>query len=878
MATADRPDPDALLAQLSNTEKGGKRGRLKIYLGMAAGVGKTYSMLSDAQEERARGAEVVIGYLEPHGRKETEQISEGLEKLPLWVSSYQGVSIREFDLAAALTRNPQIILVDELAHTNAPGSRHLKRWQDVMDLLDAGIEVRTTVNIQHLESLRDVVAQITGVFVQETVPDSILHRADEIELVDIPPEELHLRLKEGKVYIPEKVEQALTGFFKRGNLLALRELALRATAERVDDELLRVRAATQTGQSWHARERILVCVAPSQMASRLVRSARRLANSLHAEMIAVSVESPRQTDSQTSPHSVEAMALAGKLGAETATLSGENIVQEILSFARSRGVTTIIVGKPVRPRWREILFGSVVDTLIRSSGDIDVLVITGQEREGTATRPSIAHRSGSWQGYLAALGITALSTCVGMLMYQRFELTNIVMIYLLGVMVVAAFWSRKESLLASLLAVGAFDFWFVHPRMTFAVTDVEYLLTFFVMLVVALVITTLTGKLKERTAAASIRERSTAALYDLNRRIASAVEPEEIAKIAAEKAKEIVDGPVCVALAENPTAKPDIVVPSDSWFVRGQKEEAVLRWVIEHGKAAGRGTETLPSADGMYLPLKTSRGCVGALGVDARVVNSLDLAKRSMLESIANQFATALERAELAEESEAANLRAETERLRGSLLSSVSHDLRTPLASIEGAATGLLSQPDLGERGKELAKTIAEESERMSRLVRNLLDMTRVEGGSVELNLDWQSIEELVGAAILRTESFFSRPVQTNISPELPPLKLDAVLMEQVFVNLLENASRYAGREAQVTVGARQANGHVQITVSDNGPGIPPGGEERIFDKFQRGSTQGFGLGLSICRAIMQAHGGSILARNRADGGAEFVLRLPVKP
>ncbi|MBX7131644.1 MAG: sensor histidine kinase KdpD [Fimbriimonadaceae bacterium] len=843
---------------------------------MAAGVGKTYSMLSDARADMERGHDIVIGYLEAHGRKETEELANGIEQLPLRTGEHRGVKVREFDLDAAVARSPQIILIDELAHTNAPGSRHVKRWQDIAELLELGVDVRTTVNIQHIESLRDVVAQITGVFVQETVPDSFFDLAAEVELVDLPPEELHKRLEEGKVYIPEKVDQAITGFFKKSNLLALRELALRHTAERVDEEMRHSRSLQDVREPWSARERILVCVAPNRMAPRVVRAARRLATNLHADLIAVSVESPRQSGAsdQAREQLEAALALAESLGAQTVALAGEDIVAEVIRFAQSENITTIVVGKPVRKRWRELVFGSVVDQMIRTSGEIDVLVITGAEDQGTELIVRRRPEAPTWHSYAATFGVLGLCTGIGYLMVHRFDLANIVMVYLLGVAVIAVRYGRSESLLAAVLGVALFDVCFVPPRGTFAVSDAQYVVTFGVMLVVSILISSLTLRLKEQTMASSKRERETAALFEVSRQLASTRKRDVMASVAAQKAAEVSGSDVAV-LVMGTDSTPLILAESKSGFEVAEKELGVVTWVFDNVRPAGRGTDTLSGAEAMYLPLKGSTECIGVLGIRPHSVETMDSSVRHMVESIASQLALALDRTILAKESHEASLRVESERLRSSLLSSVSHDLRTPLASIEGAASILVLEPDLSDRARTLATTVYDESKRMARLIRDLLDMSRFEGGGVELSLDWQSLEELVGSAILRTENMFSSPVYAMISPDLPLLKLDGVLVEQVFINLLENAARHAGRDASVEFIATKGEQKVVVSVSNNGPRIPPGEEELLFEKFRKQGGGGFGLGLAICRAVMVAHGGTIVARN-TENGVEFILEFPV--
>jgi two-component system sensor histidine kinase KdpD len=882
----ERPNPDALLAQMKEDERPDGRGRIKIYLGMAAGVGKTYAMLSDAQEAKRRGEDVVIGYVEPHGRAETEAMAEGLERVPLQVFEYKGVNLSEFDLDSALARKPKLILVDELAHTNVPGSRHKKRWQAVEELLQEGIDVYTTVNIQHIESLNDVVAQITGVVVSETVPDSMINDADEVEVVDIPPQELIQRLQEGKVYVPDKVGQALSSFFKKSNLSALRELALRHTAERVDRQVRTYRAAEGSLAPWHTKDRILVCIAPNKMGPRVVRSAARMAGALHAELIAVNVESPRQAElpPEDRLRSVEALRLAEKLGAETVTLSGQDIVSEVMRFAQSRNVTTIVVGKPVRPRWREIVFGSVVDTLVRASGDIDVHVITGQDEAQTPTKLLVKRtETHDWNGYGLAVGLAILATVICSIMYatiDHIERINLVMVYLLGVTYVASRKSRQSAALAAVLSVGSFDFFFVDPRRSFAVSDVQYLFTLGVMLLVALVTSTLTARLREQTEAASLRERRTAALYNLSKKLSATRSRIEIGTFTASKVREVFGCDVAVLIKSRATGKLFSGPESESKFEQKPNENAVALWVLDHGKMAGKGTDTLPGAEGTYLPLNAETGCVGVLGVKWEGDAIRDPALLNFLDTFANQLAVAIQRTNLAKDSHEAMIQVERERLRNSLLSSVSHDLRTPLAVISGSADSLRASQTLTDsRDKDLANAIAVESERLGRQVRNLLDMTRLDAGAVELNREWQSIEELVGSAVLRTEKMLvDHVVKVKLPEDLPLLHVDGVLLEQALINLLENAARHTPKGTKVTISGKNLPQTVVVEVSNDGPNLSEGDEDRIFDKFYRptpNAPQGFGLGLSICRAILEAHGGTIKARNRRQGGVSFMMILP---
>ncbi len=880
-----RPDPDVLLARVREEEARRRRGKLKIFLGAAAGVGKTYAMLEAAREQRAEGTEVVVGWVETHGRPETEALLEGLEVLPARLVDYRGTVLKEFDLDAALERRPTVILVDELAHTNAPGSRHAKRWQDVAELLDTGINVYTTMNVQHLESLNDIVAQITGVVVRETVPDHILDRTDEVELIDLPPDDLLQRLKEGKVYVPEQAREAAQNFFRKGNLIALRELALQCTARRVDAEMRHYMRDHAIRQTWPVAERLLVCVGPSPYSVRLVRAAKRMAERLGAEWIVAYVETPTHhgLSQETRDRIVHAMRLAEQLGAETATLSGQRMSDEILSFARARNVSKIVVGKPSRSLWKRIVMGSIVDALVQGSGEIDVHVISGEPEEAAPVKATTRRDSIEWGPYGYSVLIVALCTGVAWAMWGRFELSNLIMAYLPGVVVVATRYGRGPSLMASMLSVAAFDFFFVPPYFTFAVSDTQYFVTFGVMLIVALVISTLAVRIRFQAEAARERERRTAALYAMSRELASTRGVKELVRIAVHHIAEVFRARVVVLLPDaSGRLKPESEISAQ--FPTDATESGVSQWVYEHRQAAGLGTATLPGAKALYLPLVASRGTLGVLGVrpaDPRALQAPD--QLHQLETFANQTALAIERAQLAEEAQQAQVRAEAERLRSSLLSSVSHDLRTPLASITGAASSLLEggqRLDPGTR-QELLETVHEEAERLNRLVQNLLEMTRLESGALQLQSEWHPLEEVVGAALGRfTKRLQERPVMTRVPPDLPLVLIDDVLIEQVLINLLDNALKYTPAGSPIEVTASSADGAVIVEVADRGPGLSPGDETRIFDKFYRsetGTVRGAGLGLAICQGIIQAHGGRIWAENRPGGGVVFRFTLPIK-
>lgn len=640
----DRPDPDALLALAKAEEERERRGNLKVFLGATAGVGKTYAMLEAARELARRGVEVVVGVVETHGRKETEALLEGLEILPRLVLDHRGVKLTEFDLDAAKARRPAVILVDELAHTNAPGARHAKRWQDVEELLAAGIDVWTAVNVQHLESLNDVVGKITGIAVRETVPDSVLERADQVELVDLPPEELIKRLHEGKVYVPDQAARAIESFFRPGNLIALRELALRKTAERVEAQMQRYRELHGVAETWPVAERLLVAVSSGPGAARLVRAARRLAERLKAEWVVAYVETPAETRlaKEEKDRVWQTFRLAERLGAETITLSGERPAEEILKYARRRNVSKIVVGKPLHPRWKDVLFGSVRDELERASADIDVYVIAGDPEEGWPV-PARARTPRNFRGYAAALVTTSIAAGFSAVLHPQFEEVNLVMLFLLGIVWVSSRYGRGPSILASILSVAAFDFFFVHPYLTFAVSDTEYLLTFAVMLITALVISTLTVRLKQQAEAAREREQRAAALYALSRDLAAAKDTDEVLQAAARHISSVFLSQVLL-LVPDETGRVAERAGESVTYIFDTREQAVAQWVYDHGRRAGKTTDTLPAAKGLYLPLQTSRGIVGVLGVHPADPESLRSPERlHFLEAFANQIALAVE-------------------------------------------------------------------------------------------------------------------------------------------------------------------------------------------------------------------------------------------
>lgn len=884
-----RPNPDELLAKAQAEEARQKRGQLKIFIGAAAGVGKTYAMLEQARMLRKSGADVVIGYIEPHGRPDTERLMDGLEMLPTRQVAYHGAALKEFDLDAALARKPQFILLDELAHTNAEGSRHPKRWQDALELLDAGINVHTTVNVQHIESLNDVVAQITGVIVRETVPDSVIEQANQIELIDLTPEELIDRLKQGKIYRPAQAEQALRSFFRAGNLTALRELALRQTAERVNREVQDYRQEHRIENTWPTSELLLVGVGPGEDAQRLVRAAHRMAQSLRAQWIAVFVDTGARITENGRQVVMQALRLAEQLGAETVTLSGSSVSEELIAYARKRNVSKLVVGRPGPRRWTEVITGSRVNKLVRNSGLVDVFVLHGEPGEQEPGRPVLLRRTSRWDKYAQAAGIFLITTLLATLVdHVGFGEANVVMVYLLGIVLVAFFIGRGPSIFTAIFSVTVFDVAFVTPRGTLAVSDSRYLITFGVMIAVGLAISTLASRVKQQAELSRLREHRTFELYEMSREFARSPDVATLAQIAERHIANVFDSETALLLPDS-----NKKLRLGEWSKLGppsqkivEDERGVAEWAINHQQEAGHGTSTLTGAKGLYLPLKASRGIVGVVAIlpGRETENRLRSPDQlHLLDTFVNQTALAIERALLDEEARAARAQMEVEKLRNSLLSSVSHDLRTPLATIKGAASGLAQSGAWMDEPtrRELAESIYDESERLNRLVNNLLEMTRLQSGAAQVKKDWLPVEEVIGSALGRLGAQLrSRSIKTSVPGDLPLAPFDGVLIEQVVINLLDNAAKYspAGQPIEITASAKP--GALQVSVSDFGPGFAAGDETRIFERFYRagnsGATTGAGLGLSICKGIVEAHGGKIWAQNREGGGAVITFTIPI--
>ena len=890
--TIRRPSPDALLEQARREDR--SRGRLKVFIGAAPGVGKTYEMLMSARAKLAEGADIVIGVVETHGRAETQALLEGFEIIPRVKIDYHGHVLEEMDLDAILKRHPQIVLVDELAHTNAPGSRHPKRYLDVEDLLAAGIDVYTTLNIQHVESLNDVVAQITRIRVRETVPDSLLNKADDIEVIDIAPDELIQRLKEGKVYVPKQAERALKHYFSPGNLTALRELALRRTAQRVDEQLLSHMRAHAIPGPWPAGERLLVCVSEDPRSAGLVRYTKRLADRLHAPWTAIYVESRRSqhlTEVQRD-RIADTLRLAEKLQGEAITLPGTNVAEELLAYSQANNVTQIVVGKSERTRWFELIHGSVVHDLVRASGNITVHVIAGEHLIGEPIPKKTVKTSEStefdgWDvvPYVTTVAAVLLALGFAYVLQPFIGIESSDLVFLVAVIGIAYKYGLWPSMAAAVYSMICYQFFLLEPLYKTSLTDVKNFAALGFFFFTAFVVSNLTAKVRAQAQTARNRAATTEALYAFSKKLAGIVSLDDLLWAAAYQMAHSLKTDVVIVLPDsNGALSVRAGFPPEDDL--DQAELGAAKWSFENNRAAGRGSETLPGAKRLFLPLRTAAGAIGVVGLARGQRPELLLTpdERRLLDALMDQSAVALERVRLAGQINEARLAAESERLRAALLTSLSHDLKTPLASILGAVTSLKQYRDLLDNParEDLVATIQEEAERLSRFVANLLDMTKIESGSIELDRDRVHIDEVVATALQRVSSMVSgHQVEVDLEASLPMLDLDVMLFEQVLVNLLDNAAKYAPPGSEIRIRARRTPGAVAIEVLDEGPGIPEDRLERVFEKFHRvkhGDRQraGTGLGLAICRGFVTALGGKIVAANRADrSGAIFTITVP---
>ena len=878
-----RPSPEALLEQASLET----RGHLKVFLGAAPGVGKTYEILLSAAALRRAGTDVVIGLVETHGRRETEALVKGFEIVPRKRLDYKARAHDEMDLDAILERAPQLVLVDELAHSNEPGSRHPKRYMDVEDLLAAGIDVYTTVNIQHLESLNDVVAQITHIRVRETVPDAFIDRADEIEVIDLTPGDLIQRLKEGKVYVPNTAERALTHYFSPGNLTALRELALRRTAQRVDQQLLTHMQAHAISGPWTAGDRLLVVVNEHPKALSLVRYARRMAERLRAPWTALYVETPRalRLTEVERDRIADALRLTEKLGGQAATIPGSELAKEIMNYAGTNNFSHVVIGKSQRSRLHEMLFGSITSEIVRRAGNVAVHVISGDERESSPK--AIATRSVSAGiepiPYLASAAFVAVALGFGIFLARFLDVQNVALVFLTAVLVSAVAYGLWPALLASALSVLAFNYFLLPPYYTLTISNPENVVALFFFLVVALIASNLTASVRSQALVARRRAKTTEDLYLFSRKLGSIASLDDLLWATASQVASMLRVRVVLFLPEDGS-----IVLKAAWPPEDVAEEADLaaaKWSWENNRPAGRGSDTLPGAQRLFLPMRTGRGPVAVIGIDTDKAGPiLTPDQRRLLDALADQAALAIERINLAEDVDVAKRAAERDQLRSALLTSISHDLRTPLASILGAASSLqtLKGFDAADR-EELLATIQEEAERLNRFIANLLDMTRLESGAIQPNMELLDVGEVVGSVLRRAEKILSgHKIETEIAGNLPMLRLDPVLFEQVLFNLLDNAAKYSPSSTTVRLQSWVDGDKVRLRIVDEGDGIPAEELSRIFDKFYRvrkadRQRAGTGLGLAICRGFVEAMGGTIEAGNRPDRpGAVFAISFPV--
>jgi two-component system sensor histidine kinase KdpD len=887
-----RPSPEALLHQ---AEQEG-RGRLKIFLGAAPGVGKTYEMLQTAQAKVREGIDTVIGVVETHGRKDTEALLAGLEIVPRRKVEYNGHLLEEMDLDAILARRPKLVLVDELAHSNAPGGRHPKRYLDVEELLDAGIDVFTTLNIQHLESLNDVVAKITRIRVRETVPDSIIDRADDVEVVDLTPEDLIQRLQEGKVYVPAQAERAVRHYFQPGNLTALRELALRRTAQRVDEQMVNYMRAHAISGPWAAGERVLVGVNDDPSCAALVRYVRLLADRLRAPWTAIHVETSRthRLSEAARDRIAECQRLAQRLGGEAVTVPAADVTQGLVDYARDNNFTHVVIAKSRRSRWSELWRGSNTHRLIRRAGDIHIHVIAEPQRdagrgdrpfaevgEGVTARPPQAL---DFNPYVGSLGMVAIALLGGIGLQQWLAVQNISLVFLTAVLTSAIAYGLWPSLFACLASVLAYNFFFLPPLYTFTIADPENVVALFFFAVVAVIASNLAARVRDQAVSARQRAKTTEDLYQFSRKLAAVVTLDELLWATAYQIALMLKVRVVLLLPEGESIAVRAGYPPEDLL--DEADLAAAKWCWQNNRPAGRDADTLPGTRRLFLPIRTGRGAVGVVGIDNDDRGPLLTPdQRRLLDALSDQTALAIERINLADDLDRAKIVAETDRLRSALLTSLSHDLRTPLASILGSATSLDNYGSrLDERAmKELTSTIREEAERLNRFIANLLDMTRLESGAIAPQIGLIDVAELVGSALERAGKILpAHHVELDIPADLPMLELDPVLFEQVLFNILDNAAKYAPPGSLIRIEARDDAGHVRLSVIDEGGGIAPADLERIFDKFYRVHAQdrqraGTGLGLAICRGFIEAMGGSIVAENRRDrSGAIFTLTLPV--
>lgn len=876
-----RADPDSLLEAIQRQERPGKLGRLKIFLGMAAGVGKTYAMLEAARKQMASGVDVVIGYVETHGRKETDALTAGLPTISRKTTEHRGIALSEMDVDAVLARKPKLALVDELAHTNAPGSRHPKRYQDILELLDAGIDVYTTLNVQHVESRAHTVEEITGSTVHETIPDKVLDLA-EIELIDIAPDDLMKRLDEGKVYLPDRAAVAMVNFFREGNLRALREMALRLAAERVGQDVRDYLQVMQIQEPWKTGHRLLVAVSASPLSAQMVRWTRRLADSLGGNWLAVHVESAKSLSELDQARLSQNLALARELGGEVIATADEDVVRGVLRIARQHNVTQIVVGKPLAGGLMQIFSGArFLRRLVAESGDIDLHVVRAGKPDSMPERPVFRlPQQVGWKQYAFSTGVVVAVTVLNAFLDPFIGYRAIGLDFLLTVVILALFVERGPMLFSATLSALLWNYFFLPPRFTFYITTFEDAMMFGTYFVVAVVMGTLIARFRAQEKAERRREERTTALYLLTRELADALTLDQVTKAVVQHIGKLFNAEVALLL-KSPNGRLMQQPMSGSTLAITEKEYSVASWVFDHNRAAGQFTDNLPLSDALYLPLGTAAEIMGVIGVKLSQANAPNLEQQNLLEAFAQQSALVIDRLRLHEAAQQSHLAAESERLSKSLLDSISHEMRTPIAAISSAA-GALSE-NLGyssDRAEAMLGEIKEAVARLNRLVGNILDITRVESGQMKPKMDWCDVGDLVHVTVKQLQKELAgHPVKIAL-PELPLVQMDFVLMEQALTNLLLNAAFHTRPGTPIQVSARIQDDELVLTVADKGPGIPAEALDRVFEKFYRApgaAAGGTGLGLSIVKGFVEAQNGRVRVINQPDGGVAFSLYLPLE-
>ena len=864
MSEAERPDPDALLARMKREEAQSTRGKLKIFFGMSPGVGKTYAMLQAARQKQAEGCEVVIGIVETHGRKETEALLEGMPIMPRTQIDYRGTTLTEMDLDAILTWHPGLAVVDELAHTNAPGSRHPKRYQDVLELLDAGIDVFTTLNVQHVGSRSDIVRQITGAPVSETVPDTVLDLADEIVLVDLTPEQLRSRLAEGKVYLGERADWAAQNFFRESNLIALREMALRLVAEHVDRDLRDIMSEEKIAGPWKSGDRLLVAVSASPYSERLIRYTRRLAASMEASWIVANIEQPRPLSQEEQSRLTRYLGLARQLGAEVISTPGADIGEALLRIARENNVTQIVIGKPMGARWTSLLKRDPVRWLMRHSGNIDIHMIPAEESV-RPRRETVEERLGRapWRDFGIALVIAAVVTGLSLPIFTYTGYWAVALFYLLAVVLAATRLSRWPTLFLAALSALLWDFLFIPPRFTFYITHFHDFMMFGAYFVIALVIGHLATQLREREQSERRREERATALYRLTRALAASRDLDEALPKVFSLIKDSFQAHAAVWLRD----ENGLLCHPASKFTPSSKDESVAIWSFQKKQSAGKSTDTLPDADALHVPLVTGDLAEGVLTV--RLTQPLTIEQRDLLDAFAAQLALFVNKERALEQSRAAQIARQSQKLQKALFDSVSHELKTPLAAMSVALQQ--SKPDSAE--------LQQAVRRLTRTVDHLLDATRLESGLLQPVREWCDPVELVQEVIAES-GLKESAVRIRVADNLPMISVDARLIQQALSALLSNAVVHGKSDQPVDVSVARDGSMLVISVADRGPGLVPDEENKVLEKFYRGPRArpgGIGLGLFIARQLVEAHGGEIVAQNRENGGARFAIRLPLQ-